>query len=112
MFVKGNGESDISSFVKEIRFHLHDTFMPPIRGKYCYDKVFQLVLILRKVMIILYSHIIMKINDNFVIKVLCLKMEQLTLTLSPSSLVCYLIHSVTYNIMGILWHLDLEGHNL
>ena len=34
LFVKGEGENDISSFVKEIVFHLHKTFKAPTRSEY------------------------------------------------------------------------------
>ena len=46
IFVEGKGEDDISSYVKEIVFHLHETFTPPIRSKYALNQYDRLIIIL------------------------------------------------------------------
>ena len=38
IFVEGKGENDISSYVKEIVFHLHETFAIPMRSKYALNQ--------------------------------------------------------------------------
>ena len=39
LFVRGEGKNDISSFVKEIVFHLHKTFKRPTRSEYALNQL-------------------------------------------------------------------------